>query len=276
MIVSKALAWATEQLTDSCDRPRYEAELLLSYHIDRDRIYFFTHSDETVDRISEFVELVERRASHEPYEYIVGKVSFYDIELSMRHGVLIPRPETEILIDEASVIIKQNSISRVTEIGVGSGAISIVLARKFPHLEIVATDINPIALELAKENIDHFGLSDRITLLQCNLMDSVELNAQMVVSNPPYIAKDFQLDANVVGYEPHNALFGGDIGDELLIEIIKDTKARSIEWLTCEMGYDQKASIKRHLDDMGIKKYRFYKDLAKFDRGFIVKFGHVS
>ncbi|SFV51473.1 Protein-N(5)-glutamine methyltransferase PrmC, methylates polypeptide chain release factors RF1 and RF2 [hydrothermal vent metagenome] len=272
MTINRALSWATEQLSESCDRPRYEAELLLAHHIDRDRIYFFTHDDEPIDRVDEFRELVDRRASHEPYEYIVGRVSFYDIELSIVSGVLIPRPETEMLIDEASAIIEQHSITKVIEIGVGSGAISIVLARKFPHLEIVATDINPIALKLAKENIDNFGLSDRITLLQSHLMDSVELDAQMVVSNPPYIAKDFRLDANVVEYEPHDALFGGDIGDELLIEIVKDTKARSIEWLICEMGYDQKASMERLFGELNIEKYRFYKDLAKFDRGFIVRF----
>jgi release factor glutamine methyltransferase len=244
----------------------------LAYHIDRDRIYFFTHDDEPIDRVDEFIDIIGRRASHEPYEYIVGRVSFYDIELSIVDGVLIPRPETEILIDETSAIIEQHSITKIIEIGVGSGAISIVLARKFPHLEIVATDINPIALELAKKNIDSFGLSDRVTLLQTNLMDSVELDAQMVVSNPPYIAKDFQLEANVAEYEPHNALFGGDIGDELLIEIVKDTKARSIGWLACEMGYDQKISMTSLFDELGVKKYRFYKDLAKFDRGFVVEF----
>ena len=271
MTINKALTWAAEELSSTCERPRYEAELLLAYHINKDRIYFFTHYDEFVSRLDDFKQLISRRASHEPYEYIVGRVSFYDMELSIIKGVLIPRPETEILIDEASTIIEQHSIKKLIEIGVGSGAISIVLARKFPFLEIVATDINPLALELAKQNIEIFGLSDRITLLQSNLMDNVDLDAQMVVSNPPYIAKDFQLDANIVEYEPHNALFGGDIGDELLIRIIKDTKARSIEWLTCEMGYDQKASMKRIFDELGIQKYRFYKDLADLDRGFIAK-----
>ncbi len=271
MRLNKALSWATEQLSESCDRPRYEAELLLAYHIDRDRVYFFTH-DDPIDRVDEFKELVYRRASHEPYEYIVGHVSFYDIELTITDGVLIPRPETEILIDETSIIIERHNITKLIEIGVGSGAISIVLARKFPHLEIVATDINPTALELAKENIDNFGLSDRITLLQSNLMDRVKLNAQMVVSNPPYIAKDFQLDANVAEYEPHNALFGGDIGDEILIEIVKETKSRDIDWLVCEMGYNQRESMKRIFDDIGVDGYSFYKDLAKLDRGFVVKF----
>jgi len=269
--LSSAIEWAIPQLQESCDRQRFEAELLLAYHINRDRIYIYTHPTQELEDIEKFKSLINRRANHEPYEYIVGSVSFYDIELSITEGVLIPRPETELLIDRVATIIERENITHLIEIGVGSAAISIVLARKFPALQIVATDISSPALQLARKNIEKFGLTERIELIQTNLMDVVASQANIVVSNPPYIADDFKLDKNVSEYEPHTALFGGVIGDELLIEIAKDTHARGIEWLACEMGYDQQASMQKLFESLGVKEYEFYQDLAGLDRGFVAK-----
>lgn len=273
--LSSAIEWAIPQLQESCDRQRFEAELLLAYHIGKDRIYIYTHPTEELEHVENFKSLIYRRAKHEPYEYIVGSVSFYDIELSISEGVLIPRPETELLIDRVATIIERENIKHLIEIGVGSAAISIVLARKFPTLQIVATDISSQALQLARKNIEKFGLTDRIKLIQTNLMDGVatqaDRQADIVVSNPPYIADGFKLDKNVSEYEPHTALFGGVIGDELLLQIVRDTKARSIEWLACEMGYDQRASMYALFESLGVKEYEFYQDLAGLDRGFVVK-----
>lgn len=271
MTLKSAIDWATPLLQKSCERPRFEAELLLAYHAKRERIYLYTHENEPLERVDKFKELIKRRAAFEPYEYIVGSVSFYDIDLSITQGVLIPRPETEMLIDEVVKVIESQGVERIIEIGVGSAAISIVLARRFPKLEIVATDISDIALELAQNNIDHFGLSDRIKLCKTNLMDGVEFDAQMVVSNPPYIADDFALEKNVSEYEPHTALFGGAIGDELLKQIINDVAKRNILWLACEMGYDQLNSMRNIFEEMEAKESHFYQDLAGLDRGFVVK-----
>ena len=272
MMIKEALSWATEKLKDVCERPQYEAELLLSYHLGKDRIYLVTHDEDSLEGVEAFQDLVQRRAKHEPYEYIVGEASFYDIDLFVEAGVLIPRPETEILIDIVAEIIKKENITCMAEIGVGTGAISIVLARKFAGLNVVATDICEIPLRVAQKNINKFALEKQIVLKKSNLINDVHEPFELVVSNPPYIAEDFLLASNVVDYEPKEALFGGKTGDELLKQIILDVKARAIKWLVCEMGYDQKVSIQVFVNELGVKSIQFYKDLAGFDRGFVIEF----
>ena len=272
MTIHQTLNWAKQQLQETCERPQYEAELLLSYHLKQDRMYLITHDRDSVEDIESFTALIERHAKNEPYEYIVGEASFYDIHLSVEEGVLIPRPETEILIDLVADIIEKEHITRIAEIGVGTGAISIVLARKFPKLRSIATDICDAPLRVAQRNIETFGLEKQIELRKSNLIDEVREPVELVVSNPPYIAEDFLLESNVVDYEPKEALFGGRVGDELLKEIILDVKNRGIKWLACEMGYDQKEPISEFVKELGVQSIQFYKDLAGFDRGFVIEF----
>ena len=272
MTIKQSLTWATSQLKESCERPQYEAELLLAHHLNQDRMYLITHDDEALKDVENYQTLIQRRVKHEPYEYIVGKASFYDIHLTVEEGVLIPRPETEILVDLVSDIIEKEDITRIAEIGVGSGAISVVLARKFSELKSVATDICDKPIEISRVNIGKFGLSSRIEVRKSNLLDEVSELIELVVSNPPYIAEDFLLESNVVDYEPKEALFGGGIGDELLKQIILDVKSKNIKWLACEMGYDQKDSLQAFVNELGVKSIQFYKDLAGLDRGFVVEF----
>ncbi|RLA74540.1 MAG: peptide chain release factor N(5)-glutamine methyltransferase [Epsilonproteobacteria bacterium] len=273
MTITQALDIAETHLRESCQKPRFEAELLLAYHLGKERLYLHIHGDERVEDIDAYHGLVKRREAHEPYEYIVGIASFYDIVLFVERGVLIPRPETELLIDRVAQVIEREDITQIVEIGVGSGAISIVLARKFPQLKIIATDISEDALRIASHNVKHFGLEGQITLIGSNLMDEVKIKPQLVVSNPPYIASNFKLERNISEYEPHAALFGGRDGDELLHRIICDVHKRAIVWLACEIGYDQRNSMQGHFDEIGVKMSEFYQDLAGFDRGFVVRLG---
>jgi release factor glutamine methyltransferase len=272
MTITQCIKWAQIELEESCIRPQYEAQLLLAYCLNKDRTYLITHDNETVDNLDKFKALVKRRKDNEPYEYIVGSASFYDIYLEVEAGVLIPRPETEILIDRVADIIEKENIKSIAEIGVGSGAISVVLARKFPQLNIIATDICDTPLKVAKKNIDTFSLNSQIELRKSNLIDEVHEELELVVSNPPYIADDFLLESNVVDYEPKEALFGGRIGDELLKQIILDVNKRGIKYLACEMGYDQKEPLLEFIKDFEVEYINFYKDLAGFDRGFVIKF----
>ena len=272
MTIKEALSWAREKLQESCERPAFEAELLLAYHLGKDRTYLIMHDMECITDIDAFEKLVRRRAAHEPYEYIVGSASFYDIHLKVEKGVLIPRPETEILIDLVAQIIESENITHIAEIGVGSGAISIVLARKFPHLKIIATDISDIPLKVAAQNIKTYGLEAQIELRKSNLLDEVPEAVDLVVSNPPYIAEDFLLESNVIDYEPKEALFGGRVGDELLKQIILDVRDRRTKYLACEMGYDQKEHLQDFVNKIGVKYIKFYTDLAGFDRGFVIRF----
>lgn len=272
MTIKAGLIWAKEQLKEACERPAFEAELLLAHHLGKERSYLLIHDMDSLTDVDGFQKLIQRRAAHEPYEYIVESASFYDIYLEVEKGVLIPRPETEILIDLVSEIIENENITHIAEIGVGSGAISVVLARKFPQLHIIATDICDIPLKVAGKNIETFGLGKQIDLRKSSLIDDVPEALELVVSNPPYIAKDFLLESNVIDYEPKEALFGGRVGDELLKQIILDVKERGIKYLACEMGYDQKESLQNFVSKIGVEYMKFYKDLADFDRGFIIKF----
>ncbi len=272
MTIAEALDRARGELAESCENPLLEAELLLAYHLKRERLYIHMHPEETMESGESFLAIIERRKYHEPFEYIVGLASFYDLYLQVAPGVLIPRPETEILIDQAAQIIQREKIGSIVEIGVGSGAISIVLARKFPHLQIVATDISNDALSIAGRNIENYGVGSQIRLVQTNLMDGIDFVPQMVVSNPPYIAADFHLEKNVLEYEPHIALFGGAIGDEILSQIAHECHSSGVKWLACEMGHDQRESMQSLFKEIGVKSLSFYEDFSKFDRGFVVSF----
>jgi len=272
MKIDEILQWSSEQLAQSCERPRFEAELLLAYHLQKDRTYLHAFNMEEVLEKEKFKALVKRRAKHEPYEYIVGEASFYDIELKVEAGVLIPRPETEILVDLVAELIEKENIGNIGEVGVGSGAISVVLARKFPNLKIIATDICDTPLKVATLNAKKYNVLDRLEIRKSNILDEVSEVLELVVSNPPYIADDFELEKNVGEYEPKEALFGGRVGDELLKQIVVDVKARGVKHLACEMGYDQKEPMTEFFNKVGVKSYTFYKDLAGFDRGFLVEF----
>ncbi len=267
--VSQALEEATKRLKGVVERPRFEAEILLAHYLNCDRSYLLLKDRDILDDSSRFFELIDRRLKSEPIEYITNRVSFYSKSFYISQGALIPRPETEILVDKSAKIISSSNIKRVAEIGVGSGAISITLAQMFPSLKIIATDISLDALAVARENIRRFALEDRIELRHSSLLEGVG-DIDMIVSNPPYISKDFKLESNVVDYEPHTALFASRDGTELLRKIVALAKDRSIP-LACEMGFDQREAMQSYFLDLGIENYYFYKDLANLDRGFIIK-----
>ena len=271
MTLTQALSTAKTQLSKTVERPRFEAELLLAYHLGVDRMYLFTRGDEVLGNAVEFEALVARRAEHEPLEYITGRVSFYDIELFIAPGALIPRPETEILVEKAADIIRRNGLKQIAEIGIGSGAVSIVLSRMFPQLRIVASDISEEALAIARKNIEVFGLADRIELRHTSLLDGIEAPIEMIVSNPPYIDRDVELEPNVQEYEPHMALFADGEGDALLREIISLSAERGIRYVACEMGYDQCERISAFVKKLGVYSVEFYSDLAGLDRGFVLE-----
>lgn len=250
--------------------PQKEVEILILHLVQQNTIWLHLNYDKECLIEKELEKLVKKRATNYPLEYITSRASFYGEVFNVREGVLIPRPETEILVERAEIILKEIKKPKVLEIGVGSGIISVMLAILMPDIEIIAVDINDKALELAKSNAKKHNVEDKITFIKSDLFENVpELNFDMVVSNPPYIADDYKLPSNVK-YEPSNALFGGNIGDELLKDIIVQTNERTIKYLLCEMGYDQKNPLTKYVNDTlsSFKKLEFYKDYDKFDRGF--------
>ncbi len=268
MKISEALAHSCARLANIVERPRLESEILLAHYLQKERIYLHAHGETEIEEAG-FFALVAEREKHVPIEYITKKASFYGEEFFIDYGALIPRPETELLIDLASEIIEQNNIQSVLEIGVGSGIISATLKGKFPNLSITACDISDEALAIAQKNFALKGIE--IPLIRSDLFQNIDDYFELVVSNPPYIKSDYPLPKNLE-YEPQNALFGGESGDEILLRIIDESLLRGVRFLACEMGYDQREKIAKYLDQKGIANYNFYKDLSALDRGFWVRF----
>jgi release factor glutamine methyltransferase len=270
-LVKDALKEITSLLNPSIERASREAQLLLMHHLSCDELWLLMHQNEEIKEWNTLLEKVNRRSKNEPLEYITNSVSFYSQEFFISEGALIPRPETELLIDEVlKNIADTNAPIRFVEVGVGSGIISILLAQKLPHAMIIAVDISPAALEVARKNIKKFGLEDRIELRLGSLLEPIEEEFDYLVSNPPYIADNAPLESNL-SYEPQNALFGGNIGDELIKELLNEVLKRKINLFTCEMGYDQKDRITDYLSDVSKTHLTFYKDLSDFDRGFTLR-----
>lgn len=273
MTIKDTVRKYSQQLKYVTHIPAKEVEILIGFLLDKNNIWLHINYNNEFCKDKELEKLVTKRAKNYPLEYIIKKASFYGESFIVNEGVLIPRPETEILVDNAIEILKDiKGTVKVLEIGTGSGIISVMLALLIDNIKIIAVDINEKALELAKKNAIKHKVEDKIEFRLSNLYEKViEEDIVMTISNPPYIADNYKLPQNVK-FEPSNALFGGNIGDELLKEIIEETSNRKIEYLLCEMGYDQKRPLEEFLRTFNIKDYSFYQDYEKFDRGFTVQF----
>ena len=264
----------TRALSGVVESPRREAELLLIAYLGKDQLYFITHQDDLIDEHDpRLLEWVEKRSANVPLEYLSNRVSFYSREFYIDEGALIPRPETEHLIDEVLRCVSIDEEIRIVEVGVGSGIISIMLALHLPKARFVAVDISPRALAVARRNIEAFGLADRIELREGDLLSCVDEKIDLLVSNPPYIAHDAPLESNL-SYEPQNALFGGEIGDEIIQRLLDEVYVRRIAFFACEMGFDQKLKVQEYLKNFAVQSLDFYTDYASFDRGFVLKAIH--
>ncbi len=268
MTLSQALNKAKKGLSPKGFRGGLESEILLGFVLQKERVFLHTHEHLELSHKEEtrFFELVEKRLNDCPIEYLLESCDFYGRSFFVNEHVLIPRPETEILVQKALDIISQYHLKEIGEIGIGSGCVSVSLALENPNLSIYASDISPKALEVALKNIERFCLKERVFLKQTRLWDRMPM-IEMLVSNPPYIARDYPLEKSVLK-EPHEALFGGVKGDEILKEIIFLAAGLKIPFLACEMGYDQLKSLKECLEFCGYDA-EFYKDLSGFDRGFV-------
>ncbi len=270
-IVCELLAEITKELSPFIERASREAQLLLMSYLQKDELWLITHRDSELENLEELLFWVERRKRNEPLEYITQSVSFYSEEFFIKEGALIPRPETELLIDEVKKHVQNaDAPIRFVEVGIGSGIISIMLALYYKNASFIAVDVSQDALNIAKINIEKFGLTGRIELRLGSLLEPISEKIEYLVSNPPYIKNGIELESNL-SYEPQNALFGGTIGDEIIKELLDEVLRREIKFFSCEFGYDQKDKIQTYLQDKNYKSLEFYRDYSGFDRGFTLK-----
>lgn len=225
------------------------AELLLMHVMGRDRTWLYAHPEAPLDAedARRYFELVTKRAAGTPTQYLTGKQEFWGLEFEVTPAVLIPRPETEHIIEVAVERLgkeRANASVRIADVGTGSGCIAVALAHEFPRAEIFATDISTDALVVAARNAARYNMAKRVYFLECNLLDAFasERGAfDVIVSNPPYVARDeeAQLQREVREHEPHAALFCGAMGTEIYTPLISQAAEllRSGGLLALEIGY---------------------------------------
>jgi release factor glutamine methyltransferase len=258
--VLRLLTWTTEYLkSHHSESPRLDAEVLLAHSRGCERIMLYAAFDEVVaeDVRAKFRALVKRRAEGTPVAYLVGKREFFSLPFHVTPDVLIPRPETEFVVVEAVDALKQKrpgvgssglgdqkseSPPLVCDVGTGSGAIAVAIARHAPEARVVAVDLSPAALDVARQNAAGLGAADRITFLQSDLLAGVpaEMRFDVVVSNPPYIGEHEAetLSSSVRDYEPRQALIAGPTGTEVIERLIPQAAERLVPggWLIMEIS----------------------------------------
>jgi release factor glutamine methyltransferase len=233
---------------------RLDAELLLMNAIQKPRAFLLANPDYVLSEKEreKFERSIARRELHEPIQYITGTVEFYGLPLSVDPSVLIPRPETEHLVEAVFERAPVDWPVRIVDVGTGSGAIAIALAAHRPLANVTALDISSAALELATCNAVRHGLANRIRFIASDLLSEVMMEQfDIVVSNPPYIANGEKsaLSRQVSDYEPAVALFAGDTGHEIYERLIPEAKCvlRPGGWLAMEFGFGQKGALSQLL-----------------------------
>lgn len=291
--VRDLLAWGREVLQSNVQYPARDACLLLAFVLGETAEYPYLHPEAPVDenRTLSYRQLVTRRASGEPVAYLRGYKEFMGIEFKVDNRVLIPRPETEVLVEAALEILKGPAIRElwenpvVADVGCGSGAIGLSLA-SLAGCRVILADICPNALELAKENAGLLGVSDKTEYLQGDLMEPLfrqgyAESLSMVVSNPPYISRKCleSLPETVRCYEPLLALDGGPEGLDCIAKLIKDASRALLPggYLLVEIDPDQSASCARMVREQARwDRFEILRDYASFERVLVCRAGGAS
>jgi release factor glutamine methyltransferase len=261
MTVHDILNESTKAL-EAADIPsaRLDAEVLLSFCLGCDRLEFYKNPDKTINetQLTAFRNLSARRLQWEPVAYITGRKEFWSFTLEINSAVLIPRPDTEILVEEALGICRKIAYPeiKIMDIGTGSGAIAIALAKEMPQAQVVATDISAAALRVAWKNALNLVLENQIDFRRSDLFDSVDDFFDIIVCNPPYIAAEEyeKLPAGVKTFEPREALLAGESGTEFYEKLVYQAgnNFKKNGWLLLEIGATQEKSVGKIIEDSGI------------------------
>ena len=265
---------ATIKNTES---PSLEIQMMIAKVIEKDRLYIMLNLEEDIDesKVEIIKTMIDKRKNSYPLQYILGEREFWGMDFKVSEGVLIPRQDTEILIEETLKKLKDNkhkSNLKGFEIGVGSGIISITLLKEIETLTMIGVDINDKAIELTKANALKHEVSDRLCILNSNLFEKINKENQFdfIISNPPYIETKVidSLQEDIKQHEPKLALDGGEDGLDFYRAIIEQSKSYiSPEgFIAFEIGYNQAEAVKKIFVENGYPNVTIAKDLAGFDR----------
>lgn len=302
MNLTEAIDWATDQLqSKQIEDARQEAEFLLVYALEINKSELILNQSLTIDdnSFNRFKALIERRLKHEPTAYITGIQPFMSLDFIVNRSVLIPRPETELLVEKIIELVKEkysphlsvgNQNIVIADIGTGSGCIAVSLAKFLPNVSVIGIDSSSKAIEVAKKNAEKHKVSDRCQFMVGNLFDPLKEKADIIISNPPYIPSETikTLQPEVKDWEPRQALDGGKDGLDYITKIIREApnhlpspsglrqagltteppgseQSRGTGCLFIEIGFDQGPKV-RELAGKYFKGVEVLKDLSGNDR----------
>lgn len=252
------------------DNPRFEAEALLASFLHKDKLYLITHSDELLKETDSnlFKVALKRRATGEPLAYIQGKKEFYGREFLVDKSTLIPRPETELLID----LIKEdtNGEEKILDLCAGSGCIGLTLAKELSLSKVTLSDVSKETATIIEKNAFNLGLENQVKIVVSDLFQNIDEKFNVIVSNPPYIpSRDIlTLESAVKDYEPKLALDGGADGLMFYKKIIPSAKNFLLPKgkIFFEIGFDEANAVKAILSENNFSGIKVYRDLAGLDR----------
>jgi len=234
-----------------------EARVLLGQILELSSAELFTQPELTLNQgqIKIFNQSIERRINNEPTAYIIKHKEFFGIDFYVDHRVLIPRPETELLVEEALEFARSkinhttnpSGLIQIADIGTGCGAIAISIALNLPHVKVLATDISPLALEVARLNSDYHKVTGQVTFLQGNLLEPIHKPVDLIIANLPYIKTSElpELSPEITGFEPEIAINGGESGLDPINQILEQIKERELQQcrLLLEIGQGQEQQV---------------------------------
>ena len=236
---------------------RREASGLLQHVLGRDRTFVLAHPEQSLTdaELQSFRELVSRRAAGEPLQYITATQPFFGLDFEVRPGVLIPRPETELLVETALKLLKDCSSPSICDVGTGSGCIAITLLHERNDAQGVAIDISPVALQIAKRNASRHGVNERLTFVEANCFSSLSpgnFSFDLIASNPPYVSETALpgLQREVREHEPRAALAGGPDGLDVVRQLLDESSVflKPAGLLLIEIGFSQAPAVEEMLD----------------------------
>ncbi|MDH7601128.1 MAG: peptide chain release factor N(5)-glutamine methyltransferase [Armatimonadota bacterium] len=271
--VAQLCASGAQRLTSAgIQTPLLDAQLILAYVLACSRLEIMAHPERQVSEPEEqrFEELLARRVAREPLAYIVGTKEFYGLEIEVCAGVFVPRPETELLVDECVARLRGKQCV-IADVGTGTGAVAVALALALPKSTVYAVDVCPLAVKTAERNVHRHGLQDRVFVVSSNLFESFGGDSlDAVVSNPPYVPTgDIPLlQPEVAVYEPRQALDGGVDGLDVYKELVP-AAFRVIKpggFLAVEVGSGQADSVVQIIERSGYTKVEKRKDLSGIER----------
>ncbi len=262
---------AALQLSDTSDTPRIDAEVLMQHMLQRPLAWLIAYGGTvaTADHIKEYAVLVEARREGKPIAYLTGHKEFWSLDLAVNSAVLVPRADTETLIEHALKLVEHVESPKLLDLGTGSGAIALALAKERPDAEILAVDISPAALEVAMQNADRHALNNVRFKLSQWYQNIGAAHFDMIVANPPYVAaEDPHLDQGDLPFEPDLALIADEAGFADLRHIVKyapDFLSKNGA-LVVEHGYEQGQFVAQFFAAAGFEKVCLHYDLNELPR----------